>query len=149
MAAPFEPLNSKERLREGLEGGAGAVLPLVLVHGFLALGGLFTENWEGLLIHGGLTGLAVLAALAVVKGRTVWPSLVILAWLGVEIFGGQAVFRLSDGRVGSQLVRRPFGHSRSPRLLPAPRGVRWAGPTTSGRDGDFGQLTAPEPRGRG
>lgn len=92
MAAPFEPLNSKERLREGLEGGAGAVLPLVLVHGFLALGGLFTENWESLLIHGGLTGLAVLAALAVMKGRTIWPSLVILAWLGVEIFGGQAVF---------------------------------------------------------
>ena len=92
MAAAFEPLNSKERLREGLEGGAGAVLPLGVVHGFFALGGLFTENWESLLIHGGLTGLAVLAGLAVVKGRTIWPSLAILAWLGVEIFGGASVF---------------------------------------------------------
>ena len=97
MALAFEPLNSRVRLKEGLETGAYAVLPLVLVHGFLALSGLFTGQGERLLVHGGLTGLAVLAAVAIVKGRTVWPSLIVLAWLGIEILGGKAVFNYPAG----------------------------------------------------
>jgi hypothetical protein len=85
IGAAFAPLNSARRLAEGVEGGAFAVFPLVLVHGVFAAAGLFAEDWRRLVTHGVLTVAAIVAYYAVLKGRAVWPSGLVLAWLIFEI----------------------------------------------------------------
>lgn len=101
LAAAFAPLNTKRSLSEGIEGGSAAVLPLGMVHGFLAFVALFTGDWSSLVVHGVLTGFVILAYYAIVYGRTIWPNCFVLAWLVVEITCGRWLF---DYRLGGSYM---------------------------------------------
>lgn len=85
LGAAFAPLHSNRLLAEGIEGGAFAAFPLALAHGGFAVSGLLGGDLGRLAIHGLLTVAAILAYYAVLKGRSVWPSVLVLAWLLVEI----------------------------------------------------------------
>lgn len=101
LAAAFAPVNTRRSLSEGIEGGSAAVLPLGMVHGFLAFVALFTGDWSSLIVHGGLTGFVILAYYAIVYGRTIWPICFVLAWLIVEITCGRWLF---DYRMGGSIL---------------------------------------------
>jgi len=101
VASAFATVRTRRGLFDGIEAGAMAVFPLVAVHGFLALVAVFRPDAGSLIIHGGLTGLAILAHHAVLHGRTAWPSVFILTWLLVEIICGAWLF---DYRIGSSIL---------------------------------------------
>lgn len=101
LGAAFAPVNTRRSLSEGIEGGSAAVLPLGMVHGFLAFVALFKGDWSSLLVHGGLTGFVILAYYAIVYGRAIWPICFVLAWLVVEITCGRWLF---DYRLGGSYM---------------------------------------------
>jgi len=101
LAAAFAPVDTKRSLSEGIEGGSTAVIPLGMVHGFLAFVALFTGDWSSLVVHGVLTGFVILAYYAIVYGRTIWPICFVLAWLVVEITCGRWLF---DYRMGGSYM---------------------------------------------
>lgn len=90
--AAFAPLDSKRRLFDGIEGGAAAVYPLALVHGWQVFWNFFQRDFSASLLHAALTGLAVACYYAVLHGRTIWPSILVLFWLVVEVALGRSVF---------------------------------------------------------
>ncbi len=101
LAAAFAPVNTRRGMSDGIEGGSAAVLPLGIVHGFLAFVALFTGDWSSLITHGGLTAFAILAHYAIVYGRTIWPICFVTTWLVVEITCGA---RLFDYRMGGSIL---------------------------------------------
>lgn len=96
-SSAFAPLNTKRLLSEGIEGGAFAIYPLALAHGWFALSGLVSKEMDGLLRQACLTLLAIIAYYAARDGRTTWPSILILSWLLTEIFLGRLLFDYAAG----------------------------------------------------
>lgn len=85
LLAAVSPLKSRWKAVQGLEDGAAGVVPLALVHGFLAVAGVVGENWSGAAVHGSLTVLAALIYQAIVKTHRLWPALLLMGWLLFEL----------------------------------------------------------------
>lgn len=96
-SSAFAPLNTKRLLSEGIEGGAFAIYPLALAHGWFAVSGLVSKDMDAFLQHACLTLLAISAYYAARDGRTAWPSILILSWLLTEIFLGRLLFDYPAG----------------------------------------------------
>lgn len=83
--AAFAPIKTKRLLNEAIEGGAGAMIPLALVHGAIAVSGVFNCQFEMVARHGAMLLIAIICYYAVLHGRTIWPSVFVLLWLLFEI----------------------------------------------------------------
>lgn len=61
------------------------MFPLALVHGAIAVSGVFNGQIEVVARHGALLVIAIICYYAVLHGRTIWPSVFVLVWLLFEI----------------------------------------------------------------
>ena len=85
LLAATSPMKSRWKALQGLEDGAAGVIPLGLVHGFLAVTALVGEDWTGAAIHGLLTALSALIYQAIVRTHRLWPALLLMGWLLFEL----------------------------------------------------------------
>ena len=106
--AAFEPLKTKRQFYDAIEGGAGAMTPLALVHGAIAIGGVFSGRIETVALHGALLLVALLCYYAVLHGRTIWPSVFVLAWLLFEICLSRWVFGYRFGLANWNILAVPL-----------------------------------------
>lgn len=88
VALPFSPLDTRNRLAEGLENGAFATVPLTALHSFMVLVGIFTEDWATIVRHSTIAAVSVIFYYAILRGRTPLPSILLFGWITAEIVLG-------------------------------------------------------------
>ncbi len=96
-AAAWAPLNTRRQIDEGIEGGSAVTIPLAVIHACFAIAALSRSDWNGAGQHALLTGAGILAYYAVLHARSMWPSLVVLAWLLFELLLARPLFGFSLG----------------------------------------------------
>ena len=96
-SAAWAPLQSRRQVWDAVEGGAAAITPLALVHGWIAFMALAQGRWREASVHGACLIAALLAYYAVLRARNVWPSLLVLGWLLFELVLAWPLFGYRSG----------------------------------------------------
>src|SRR5688572_14455442 len=100
LLAPFQSLRTPRQVREGVVAGSMGTWPLGLVHGLTAFAALFRGDWAAAALHGALFVMAVLAARAILNGRSVWPCWFVFFWLAFEMTLAEPLLGYEWGRTG-------------------------------------------------
>lgn len=108
LLAAASPMKSRWKALQGLEDGAAGVIPLAMVHGFLAVASVVAENWTGALAHSLLTVLAALIYQAMVKTHRLWPAPLLMAWLLFELTLAKPWFGYGAGQTILNLIGLPM-----------------------------------------
>ncbi|WP_293405994.1 hypothetical protein [Phenylobacterium sp.] len=108
LGAALSPMKTAHSVRSGIETGAACIFSLALVHGALAVSGMLEPNLSRLAIHGFLTLTAVLAYYAILHGRTIWPSLIVLGWYLFEIFLSRRLLGYALGATTFNVIMLPW-----------------------------------------
>ena len=69
---------------------------------------MLEPNLSRLAIHGFLTLTAVLAYYAILHGRTIWPSLIVLGWYLFEIFLSRRLLGYALGATTLNVIMLPW-----------------------------------------
>ncbi len=108
ISTALSPMKTTRSIRDGVETGAFSVFSLVAVHGAYAVAGMLEPDLSRLAIHGSLTLTAILAYYAILHGRTIWPSLIVLGWYLFEIFFSRRLLGYAMGPTTLNIIMLPW-----------------------------------------